>query len=155
MTLLSDLEREHESDLRKLLEDHAARLRAALTKISAIRDSIVGMQGFNFSEHAYPLVAALGEAGFDGAGYEIARVNLGTLIEQRDRVVAERDQLRGEVKRMRPVFDAALAWNANERALFSCELPEGSTHLTRLRQGEWQTVNALRAAVDAARDGEG
>ena len=56
--------------------------RSALTKISAIRDSIVGMQGFNWSEHAYPLVAVLGEVGFPGAGYEIARENLGTLIEQ-------------------------------------------------------------------------
>ncbi len=59
-----------------------AELETALTKISAIRDSIVGMQGFNFSEHAYPLVAALDEAGYKGAGYEISRANLGTLIEQ-------------------------------------------------------------------------
>lgn len=72
------------------------RYHVALTKISAIRDSIVGMQGFNFSEHAYPLVAALDEAGFKGAGYEIARANLGTLIEQRNRAEAERDQARAE-----------------------------------------------------------
>ena len=62
--------------------DEIEQLHAALTKISAIRDSIVGMQGFNFSEHAYPLVAALGEAGFEGAGYEISRKNLGTLLER-------------------------------------------------------------------------
>lgn len=54
----------------------------ALRKINAIRDSIVGYQGFNFSEHAYPLIAALDEAGYKGMGYEIARENLGTLIEQ-------------------------------------------------------------------------
>lgn len=57
-------------------------------KISAIRDSIVGCQGFNFSEHAYPLVTALDAAGFNGAGYEIASKNLGTLIEQRDKAEA-------------------------------------------------------------------
>lgn len=67
------------------------KLRAALTKINAIRDSIVGAQGFNFSEHAYPLVAALEEAGYEGAGYGIASANLGTLIEQRDTANLERD----------------------------------------------------------------
>jgi hypothetical protein len=65
------------------LLDECERLRFALERISAIRDSIVGMQGFNFSEHAYPLVAALDAAGFKGAGHDIARENLGTLIEQR------------------------------------------------------------------------
>jgi len=60
-------------------------MKTALSKISDIRDSIVGQQGFNFSEHAYPLVAVLGSVGFPGKGYEIARENLGTLIEQRDR----------------------------------------------------------------------
>lgn len=72
--------------------EREAALVAALTKISAIRDSIVGMQGFNFSEHAYPLVAALSAVGFDGAGYEIARANLGTLIEQAMKADAERDE---------------------------------------------------------------
>ena len=108
-------EREAE-DVRRVLADlnddvvlalleRVERAERALTKISAIRDSIIGMQGFNFSEHAYPLVAALGEAGYQGAGYEISRANLGTLIEQRDlwqkssmeaadrcnRIAAERD----------------------------------------------------------------
>jgi hypothetical protein len=79
------------------LEAYAAevgRSREALTKISAIRDSIVGMQGFNFSEHAYPLVAVLDAAGFKGAGYEIARANLGTLIEQIKTCEHERDAYR-------------------------------------------------------------
>jgi hypothetical protein len=66
----------------------------ALSKISDIRDSIVGQQGFNFSEHAYPLVAVLGSVGFEGKGYEISRENLGTLIEQRDRAEVERDKAR-------------------------------------------------------------
>lgn len=74
---------------------------AALEKINSIRCSIVGMQGFNFSEHAYPLVAALDAAGYESPGYEINRKNLGTLIEQaqaadtaRDEARAERDELR-------------------------------------------------------------
>lgn len=73
------------------------RKHVALTKISAIRDSIVGMQGFNFSEHAYPLVAALNEAGYDGAGYEITRANLGTLIDQTAKAEAERDAYRAMI----------------------------------------------------------
>jgi hypothetical protein len=69
----------------------------ALEKISEIRDSIIGKQGFNFSEHAYPLVAALGSVGFKGLGYEIASKNLGTLIEQRDAAIARAEKAEREL----------------------------------------------------------
>jgi hypothetical protein len=87
-------------------ERAAAQVRAdkaegALTKIGAIRDSIVGTQSINWSEHIYPLVAALTEAGFEGAGYEISRKNMGTVIEQRDRAIAERDAAQAEAAAMR------------------------------------------------------
>jgi hypothetical protein len=59
-----------------------AELESTLETISAIRDSIVGGQTINWSEHIYPLVAALDAAGFPGAGYEISRKNLGTLLER-------------------------------------------------------------------------
>ena len=49
------------------LETERDALKATLRKINGIRNSIIGQQGFNFSEHAYPLVAALNEAGFDTA----------------------------------------------------------------------------------------
>ncbi len=68
--------------------------RRTLVEISAIRDSIVGSQSVNWSEHIYPLVAALDKAGFKGAGYEISRKNYGTLIEHLSRAEAERDMLR-------------------------------------------------------------
>jgi hypothetical protein len=45
----------------------------ALTKIDAIRNSIIGRQCANWSMHIYPLVAALDEAGFGGDGYDVAR----------------------------------------------------------------------------------
>lgn len=67
----------------------ADQLTEAMAKISAIRDSIVGCQGFSFSEHAYPLVAVLNAAGFKGAGYEIARKNLGTLLDRNKALEAE------------------------------------------------------------------
>jgi hypothetical protein len=72
------------------------RLEKLGSAVNVIRNSIVGMQGFNFSEHAYPLVAALEEAGFKGDGYELSRKNLGTLIEQTKTAEAERDLAKAE-----------------------------------------------------------
>lgn len=63
-----------------------------LQKISDIRDGIIGAQAFNWSEHAYPLVAALSEVGFHGVGYDIARKNLGTLLAQLAAVTEARDE---------------------------------------------------------------
>lgn len=56
--------------------------RAALVKINEIRNSIIGTHSLNWSEHVYPLVAALGEAGFEGMPYPEARENYGTLVER-------------------------------------------------------------------------
>ncbi len=64
------------------VRDESADLRAALQKVSDIRDSIIGAQSINWSEHIYPLVAVLREAGFEGVGYDAARENLGTLLGQ-------------------------------------------------------------------------
>ena len=57
------------------LEDALAAAQAALTKINAIRNSIVEHQTVNWSAHIYPLVAALNEAGYevDPAAVDIAR----------------------------------------------------------------------------------
>lgn len=51
----------------------AVAYKTALAKINCIRNSIIGMQGFRFSMHAYPLVAALNAAGFEGMSYEDAK----------------------------------------------------------------------------------
>jgi hypothetical protein len=98
-------ERDHWSQQTEHWRGETSRYYSALVHISEIRDNIVGMQGFNLSEHAYPLVAILDGLGIKGAGYEIARENLGTLIEQRNKAEAERDQ-------MRAVCEAAIAWRA-------------------------------------------
>jgi hypothetical protein len=65
----------------------------ALVKIDAIRNSIIGCQSVNWSEHVYPLVAALGEAGFEGQEYEDARKNVGTLIERTNAAEARSETL--------------------------------------------------------------
>jgi len=57
-------------------------LEACCEKVNAIRNSIVGCQQFNFSEHAYPLVAALNAAGFVGEPYPAALASVGTLLER-------------------------------------------------------------------------
>lgn len=46
-----------------------------LIKINDIRNSIIGCQTVNWSEHIYPLVAALEKAGIEGAGYTAPRTN--------------------------------------------------------------------------------
>lgn len=83
-------------------------LRTLAEKVNAIRNSIVGMQGFNFSEHAYPLVAALNEAGLVGMPYPEARANLGTIIEQRDALAALVQQLREALDRDKTGLATAL-----------------------------------------------
>ena len=59
-----------QADRIKVLED-------ALSKIDAIRNDIIGRQKIGWSSHVYPLVAALGEAGYPGLDYEAARAALG------------------------------------------------------------------------------
>jgi hypothetical protein len=56
--------------------------REALAKINEIRNSIIGLQKLNWSEHVYPLVAALDAAGYEGMPYPEARKNFGTLLER-------------------------------------------------------------------------
>lgn len=77
------------------------RLKTALTKINGIRDSIIGCQKVNWSEHIYPLVAALEAAGFEGASYEVARNQIGTLMERTNKAEAEVERLREENDKLR------------------------------------------------------
>jgi len=69
----------------------------ALQKINVIRNSIVAHQSCNFSEHVYPLVAALNEAGIEGMPYPAALAYFGPTTERAAKAEAERDELRREV----------------------------------------------------------
>jgi hypothetical protein len=53
-----------------------------LLKINDIRNSIIGFQMISWSEHIYPLVATLNEAGVKGLHYPEAKKNNGTLKEK-------------------------------------------------------------------------
>lgn len=65
-------------DVRKYVEG----LETLAAKVNDIRNSIIGCQKMNWSEHIYPLVAALEEAGIEGAGYPEAREYVGTMLER-------------------------------------------------------------------------
>lgn len=71
-------------------------LEIALEGINAIRNSIVGAQAFNWSEHAYPLVSLLNRAGYAGLPYPEARANIGTLIDFREEALVLLRAARGE-----------------------------------------------------------
>lgn len=75
------------------LRAQVATLTAMAEKVNAIRNSIIGAQTVNWSEHVYPLVAALNEAGFKGLDYAEARENVGSLIEQVATLTAENGRL--------------------------------------------------------------
>lgn len=59
----------------------------ALEGIDKIRNSIVGLQTINWSEHIYPLVALLDRAGYLGIGYPENRVNHGTLLDNYEKAI--------------------------------------------------------------------
>lgn len=63
-------------------DDENAALRAFAEKVDAIRNSIVGYQNVNWSAHIYPLVEALGEAGYEGEGYDVAHAKARTQIQR-------------------------------------------------------------------------
>lgn len=97
----------------------AKRLRQFGEKVNAIRNSIVGSQSLNWSEHAYPLVAALNEAGFEGADYPTARANVGTLIQRAMKAEAEIEQMKADhlaaLESLRErCAEAAATWPAAE-----------------------------------------
>lgn len=74
-------------------------LLAALERINTIRNSIVSLQAINWSEHIYPLVAALNDAGIEGKPYPADRAYLGSLIDQCNEARAERDRYRAALEK--------------------------------------------------------
>lgn len=139
------LERELAAVTRELDEARAEveRLRLLGQKVNAVRNSIIGAQSLNWSEHVYPLVAALDAAGFRGQAYPEARKNVGTLIERATRAEAEVERLR---KAMRNIVDLSAGYD------------EGGS-LGPKPPWSWETVARMamdfaRAAIDAARKKE-
>ena len=93
---------------RDRLAGEVERLRRALSQINAIRNSIVGFQAINWSEHIYPLVAALDEAGIEGLPYPKARENSGTLLAAVSAAERDRDTARKQVRVLREALRCAV-----------------------------------------------
>ncbi|MBR7929443.1 hypothetical protein [Burkholderia ambifaria] len=74
--------------------DDLAMLRNALTSINGIRNSIIGLHTLNWSEHVYPLVAALDAAGFEGMEYPEARAFYGTMLDRCNAAEKDADRYR-------------------------------------------------------------
>ncbi len=68
--------------VRDELQAEVERQKQALLKINEVRNSIVGRQTVSFSQHVYPLVAALDEAGIKGADYATCRKQAEDEIER-------------------------------------------------------------------------
>jgi hypothetical protein len=100
---VKELEKANKEAEQQFLAEMAARTKAeaALAKINDIRNSIVGTQKINWSEHAYPLVAALDEAGVEGMPYPEGREYFGTLIERTNKAEKERDDAQAEAAALR------------------------------------------------------
>lgn len=101
---------------------------ASLTKINDVRNSIVGAQTMNWSEHVYPLVAALEAAGVAGMPYPEARENVGTLIERATSAearVKELERVRDVVSDATQVGDKAIINLRDENAAL-CDVVEAA-----------------------------
>lgn len=121
--------------------------RAALGKINEIRNSIVGMQTLNWSEHIYPLVAALNEAGVKGMPYPEGREHFGTMLERTLAAEAERGALKVDAERYRHIRHHVHGENyglTSQTFVFDWPTP-----LANIMRGS--VAEHLDAAIDAAR----
>jgi hypothetical protein len=80
------------------LEERVKKAESALAKINEIRDSIIGLQTVNWSDHVYPLVKALNEAGLRGMDYPNAREVYGSLLLRAAKAEGELADLRTELE---------------------------------------------------------
>jgi len=123
--------------------------KTALLKINDIRNSIIGFQKINWSEHIYPLVAALDEAGIEGMGYPKAREYYGSLMERCNKAEAALEGLREALdaidfyinngdalpkNKSDPYYAADAAIEVFRAAILAREAPKEDTMSTRERE---------------------
>jgi hypothetical protein len=101
----------HDIDLQELMR--LRELEEAMKNIDDIRNSIIGYQSFNWSAHAYPLVAALEKAGFKGLGYEEANRMAKTQLDRIKELEAERDSLKRDVQQEVDDWEPVMTYAAN------------------------------------------
>lgn len=130
------------------LKSELERAKITLEKINTIRNSIVGFQSINWSEHIYPLVAALDEAGIEGMDYPEAKQNFGTMLERTNKAEAEFVRLKSELKLLRTTqARMEQAHRQRERNLMA-ELERA----TKERSEWWQAARETNNKAIAERD---
>lgn len=134
--------------IRKRDSQRIATLTAALSKINDVRNSIIGSQQVNWSEHVYPLVAALNAAGIEGMEYPAAKERFATTMEQIATLTAERDVARSnyEITRLaeaerllqdlRPVLQTG-AWGDMIAAFLARTTPKADVTINGLGVSSW------------------
>lgn len=101
-----------------VLRARAERAESALSKINEIRNSIIGLQTVSWSEHIYPLVASLDQAGMAGMSHAEAKPKYATLLERAEQAERDRDVLAVAVRASR---DMLRAYGGLKIALFDHE----------------------------------
>ncbi|MEK6298571.1 MAG: hypothetical protein V4793_45925 [Paraburkholderia tropica] len=121
------------------MSDEVIRMREALAAINVIRNSIIGTHVLYWSEHVYPLVAALDAAGFEGMGYPEAREFFGTMLDRCNAAEDDAERYRWLRKQL---------WNESSIFVVAC-------HHSAVRLGtDCPSVERLDEAIDTARKAE-
>lgn len=125
------------------LADALERVTKALSAINDIRNSIIGAQQLNWSEHVYPMVAALDEAGMKGLPWAEARANMGTLLQRAQADRAEAERLRADAERYRFI---------REHSVCIWETAECKRRVVEFATVPCESKDDLDAAIDAAKE---
>lgn len=134
----------------------------ALAKINDIRNSIIGFQTINWSEHIYPLVAALEEAGIEGAGYPASRANVGTMLDRTLAAESKAEAFDKIVAARKAFVEAVAAYNSRlefvkaerERGNHSCRLDREYETMTDAQVVWHKTVQTVADAALAATEAD-
>ncbi len=81
-----------------------AEVRQLRARVAALEDVSEPPKGVNWSEHVYPLVAALKEAGYEGEAYNVARERAETLHARVEQLKTQRDAARGRLNGLAVMF---------------------------------------------------
>ncbi|BCH56037.1 hypothetical protein RvVAR031_36470 [Agrobacterium vitis] len=98
----------------KAAQTRIAELEAVISKINDIRNCIIGTQSLNWSEHVYPLVAALNKSGFMGMEYPEARKYFGTMLERTVTAEDRSAELEAALKRTTNILEEWTRYHSGE-----------------------------------------
>jgi hypothetical protein len=120
----------HNRELVESLKAELSKYQELAETVNGIRNSIVGAQTVNWSEHIYPLVAALEKAGIKGLPYPKAMKNIGTILQRNANLEVKCSDLLeavgGVIKRLWAAYKNIEAY---EKESIKVELENNATRL--------------------------